>query len=57
MLKPETLGGALRQLASWLEDGKLKAVIDSEHKFENALEAYKVMLSGRAKGKVIVTME
>jgi len=57
MLKPETLGGALRQLASWLEDGKLKAVIDSEHKFENALDAYNVMLSGRAKGKVIVKME
>ena len=38
-LHPEKLGDGFRQIVSWLGEGKLKALIDSQHAFENALDA------------------
>jgi len=54
MLKGDQSIEGLRQLAKWLEEGKLKAIVDSEYAFEDALSAYEKMKSGRAKGKVVV---
>eukprot|EP01111_Echinosteliopsis_oligospora_P007716 TRINITY_DN2298_c0_g1_i1.p1 TRINITY_DN2298_c0_g1~~TRINITY_DN2298_c0_g1_i1.p1 ORF type:complete len:315 (+),score=120.19 TRINITY_DN2298_c0_g1_i1:61-1005(+) len=44
----------LLKLATLCDEGKLRPVVDSTHDFNNVLEAYSVMMSGRAKGKVIV---
>jgi NADPH:quinone reductase-like Zn-dependent oxidoreductase len=37
-----------------LADGKLSVLVDSEWPFEQVLDAYDVVMSGRAKGKVII---
>ena len=55
-LDAESEGPALRQLAQWLEEGKIKPVIDSEYKFEDVHQAYDRIMSGRAKGKVVVNV-
>lgn len=54
MLHADNEHDSLKQIAQWLEEGKLKPIIDSEHAFEDALNAYDKIMSGRAKGKVIV---
>jgi NADPH:quinone reductase-like Zn-dependent oxidoreductase len=36
--------------------GKVKPVIDSVHDFENVLDAYARIMSGRAVGKVVVNI-
>jgi NADPH:quinone reductase-like Zn-dependent oxidoreductase len=67
--QPSLLGGGKRKyaflrstnvqedfelVAKWLQDRTVKAVIDSTYKWEDAVEAYKMLKSGRAKGKIIV---
>ncbi|KAB5513609.1 hypothetical protein GE09DRAFT_1295036 [Coniochaeta sp. 2T2.1] len=37
--------------------GKLKVVVDSEWPFDQVLEAYDVVMSGKAKGKVIIKVD
>jgi len=44
----------LQQISQWMEEGKVKPVVDSTFEFEDALAAYKRLMSGRASGKVIV---
>ncbi|KAK0635825.1 hypothetical protein B0T17DRAFT_624833 [Bombardia bombarda] len=44
----------MERVVRMLADGKLRVVVDSEWAFENVQEAYDVLLSGRARGKVIV---
>lgn len=46
--------GDLEAIVKLVEDGKIKAVIDSVHKFENLSEALKIQLSRRARGKIIL---
>ncbi|KAH9894558.1 hypothetical protein F4778DRAFT_279552 [Xylariomycetidae sp. FL2044] len=48
--KPEDLA----QIAEWMEQGKVKAVIDEVFDFESAPKAIKKLKSGRCRGKVVV---
>jgi NADPH:quinone reductase-like Zn-dependent oxidoreductase len=49
-------GRDLAQLAELIEQGKLKVVIDRTYLFANISEALTYVETGRAKGKVVVTM-
>jgi len=49
-------GTDLAQLAELIEPGKLKVVVDKTYPFANISEALAYVESGRAKGKVVVTM-
>jgi NADPH:quinone reductase-like Zn-dependent oxidoreductase len=42
------------QLAAWMEEGKLKAVIDSTFDFGDVQKAYEKLKTGRARGKVVI---
>jgi NADPH:quinone reductase-like Zn-dependent oxidoreductase len=42
------------QLAAWVEQGKLRPVIDSTWEFSEVPKAYEHLKTGRAKGKVVV---
>jgi NADPH:quinone reductase-like Zn-dependent oxidoreductase len=42
------------QLAQWMEQGKLKAVIDSTFEFGDVQNAYEKLKTGRARGKIVV---
>jgi len=55
-LKSEEQGDGLKQLAAWIEEGKLKSIVDSEHSFDRVHDAYAKIISHRAKGKVIVNV-
>ena len=46
----------LAQLAGLIEQGKLKVIVDKTYPFANISEALTYLESGRAKGKVVVTM-
>ena len=41
----------------WIEDGKIKPIIDKIFSFDKYLDAYKHLSSGRAKGKIILTID
>lgn len=45
------------QLASWLEKGTVRAVIDSVYEFKHAPEAFARSKTGRARGKVVVSIQ
>jgi NADPH:quinone reductase-like Zn-dependent oxidoreductase len=49
-------GNDLAQLAELIETGNLKVVIDRTYPFANISEALSYLETGRAKGKVVVTM-
>jgi NADPH:quinone reductase-like Zn-dependent oxidoreductase len=49
-------GTDLAQLAELIEQEKLKVVIDRTYPFANISEALTYVETGRAKGKVVVTM-
>lgn len=42
------------QLAAWMAEGKLRAVIDSTWEFGDVQKAYERLKTGRAKGKIVV---
>ncbi|KAJ5688773.1 hypothetical protein N7462_003165 [Penicillium macrosclerotiorum] len=44
----------LRQLGEWMAEGALQVPLDSVHEFEDAVQAFKKLRSGRARGKIIV---
>ncbi|KAL6718527.1 hypothetical protein ACLMJK_004619 [Lecanora helva] len=46
----------LKQLAQWMQEGKMKAVIDEVFDMEDkgAVKAYQKLKTGRAKGKILV---
>ena len=44
----------MQRVVNMLAEGKLKVVTDSEWPFDQVLDAYDVVMSGRAKGKVII---
>ena len=69
MFRPSILGGGKRafefvgvknkpedfeQLAQWMVEGKVKAVLDSTYEYADAPEAYEKLKTGRAKGKIVV---
>ena len=49
-------GSELAQLAERIEQGKLKIIVDKTYPFAKISEALAYVESGRAKGKVVVTM-
>jgi NADPH:quinone reductase-like Zn-dependent oxidoreductase len=49
-------GADLAQLAELVEQGKLKVIVDKTYPLANVSEALAYLESGRAKGKVVVTM-
>ncbi|KAK3328290.1 hypothetical protein B0T19DRAFT_186331 [Cercophora scortea] len=44
----------MERLVGMFGEGKLRVAVDSEWPFEQVLEAYDVLVSGRARGKVII---
>lgn len=69
MMRPAILGGGKRkyeffhgvnkeehfvQIAQWMQEGKVKAVLDSTYEFEDAVKAYQKLKTGRARGKIVV---
>ncbi|UNI13583.1 NADPH:quinone reductase [Purpureocillium takamizusanense] len=71
LLRPAFLGGGrnrvvpyltrnshedLAQTAAWIADGKLRTVVDSEYRFEDAPKAYERVKRGPSAGKVIVVV-
>ncbi|KAB5593703.1 hypothetical protein CTheo_2886 [Ceratobasidium theobromae] len=47
---------ALDALAKLVNDGQLRPLVDSVHSFDEVLDAYEKIMSHRAKGKVVVTI-
>ncbi|KAL4943939.1 hypothetical protein BDV06DRAFT_125148 [Aspergillus oleicola] len=50
----ENSKGDLLDVGEFLREGKVRVVVDSVHEFEGVREAYAVLGSGRARGKIIV---
>ena len=48
--KPEDL----QQIADWMKEGKVKAVVDTKFSFEEAPKAFEKLKTGRARGKIVV---
>ncbi|GAM87562.1 hypothetical protein ANO11243_055890 [Dothideomycetidae sp. 11243] len=44
----------MQQMVDWVKEGKVKVIIDSTFPFEEAVEAYKKLRTGSARGKIIV---
>ncbi|KAL8926653.1 MAG: hypothetical protein Q9172_001689, partial [Xanthocarpia lactea] len=51
---PEQKVQDLQQIAEWMQAGKVKAVIDSRFPFEQAVEAFGKLKTGRARGKIVI---
>lgn len=52
-----TNGKDLEQIVRLIEAGKIKAVIDSVYKFEEAIQALEKLKKGHSKGKIVITMK
>jgi NADPH:quinone reductase-like Zn-dependent oxidoreductase len=50
-------GAQLRELATLIDDGHLHPVVDRVFPFDATLEAVAYLDQGRAKGKVVVTLD
>jgi NADPH:quinone reductase-like Zn-dependent oxidoreductase len=44
----------LRQIGTWMKEGKVKAIIDQKFAFEQAPDAFTRLKTGRARGKIVV---
>ena len=44
----------LEQVGVWMKEGKVRAVIDSKFKFEEAPKAFERLKTGRTRGKIVV---
>jgi len=49
-------GEQLDAISTMVNEAKIKPVIDKVYSFENAIEAYLYLATGRAKGKVILSL-
>jgi NADPH:quinone reductase-like Zn-dependent oxidoreductase len=56
LLAKNDLAG-MKQISTWISEGKLKMLNDSEYDFENVQSAFARLETGRARGKVIVKIE
>ena len=45
------------QLAAWMKEGSIRAVIDSTFEFNATPKAFEKLKSGRARGKVVVQVK
>lgn len=46
----------LGQISTWMGEGKMKPVLDSTFDFEDAPKAFEKLKTGRARGKIVVTL-
>lgn len=46
----------LDRIAGWMQEGKVKAVVDHKFTFEEAPEAFKKLKTGRTRGKIVVNV-
>jgi NADPH:quinone reductase-like Zn-dependent oxidoreductase len=46
----------LRQLATWMQDGSLRSVIDRRYRLEQVKDAIAYLETGRARGKILLTV-
>ncbi|KAH8703089.1 putative zinc alcohol dehydrogenase [Talaromyces proteolyticus] len=44
----------LKIIGDWMQQGKVKAVLDSVYEFDDAVQAYEKLKSHRARGKIVV---
>ncbi|KAI1655331.1 reticulon-4-interacting protein 1, mitochondrial precursor [Daldinia decipiens] len=44
----------LEQIAKWMSEGKVKAIIDEVFQYEDAPKAFEKLRTGRAKGKIVI---
>ncbi|KUJ10527.1 putative zinc-type alcohol dehydrogenase-like protein C16A3.02c [Mollisia scopiformis] len=51
---PKPKAEDLDQIAEWMKEGKVKAVIDHTFSFEEAPKAFEKLKTGRARGKIVV---
>jgi len=49
-------GAQMDAISAMVKNGKIKPVIDTIYSFEDAIEAYSYLATGRAKGKVMIRM-
>jgi len=49
-------GAHLEEIKSLIEDGKMKPIIDKIYPFNEAIDAYTHLATGRAKGKIVIKM-
>ncbi|TDZ67580.1 Zinc-type alcohol dehydrogenase-like protein [Colletotrichum trifolii] len=47
----------LAQIVAWMEEGKVRTVVDTSFKFEEAREAYLKLKEGSTAGKIVVRVE
>ncbi|KAK8068241.1 Zinc-type alcohol dehydrogenase-like protein [Apiospora saccharicola] len=45
---------ALAQIGTWMQEGKVKAVVDEVFSYEDAPKAFQRLKTGRSKGKVVI---
>ncbi|PPJ52637.1 hypothetical protein CBER1_11415 [Cercospora berteroae] len=53
-LMAEINSNDLAVIGKWMQDGRIKPVIDETFKFEDAPKAFEKLKTGRAKGKIVV---
>lgn len=51
---PEPKVKDLETIGDWMKEGKVKAVIDENFKFEDAVQAFQKLKTGRARGKIVI---
>lgn len=50
-------GADLAELAGWIDEGKIKPVIDKVYQFEQAVEAFDYLSQGHVKGKLVLHVQ
>jgi NADPH:quinone reductase-like Zn-dependent oxidoreductase len=50
-------GAQLEELARWIDDGKLRPILHRTYRLEEFREAFAELERGRARGKIVVTIE
>jgi NADPH:quinone reductase-like Zn-dependent oxidoreductase len=51
---PHPENADLRQIGTWMKEGKVKAIVDQKFAFEQAPDAFTRLKTGRARGKIVV---
>lgn len=56
VLSGKSTTSSLDMIRMWIEDGKLKPIIEKTYSFDEFQKAYEYLSTGRAKGKLILTI-